>query len=231
MGKLLDILGLGSGKKNFYVRDFRNAYQLRPDNNPPRFKFEGYVNFIINRKLLDMMYPETQTAEFRTQISSLVRTASLPAVEFKTEVKNKYNSKKIVQTGVEYKPVSMTVLDTVGNEWLTLFMKYYSFYYMNARNKQTDGDRDISDSQALTTLIDVSPKFGSPSFDSNASGFALIRIKNFFERIDYVMYHGERAVQYSLINPVLKNFDPGDLDYSSSDLLEFKLDFEYEPPA
>jgi len=94
MGKLLDILGLGSGKKNFYVRDFRNAYQLRPDNNPPRFKFEGYVNFIINRKLLDMMYPETQTAEFRTQISSLVRTASLPAVEFKTEVKNKYNSKK-----------------------------------------------------------------------------------------------------------------------------------------
>lgn len=228
MGKLLDILGLGSGKKNFYVRDFRNAYQLRPDNNPPRFKFEGYVNFIINRKLLDMMYPETQTAEFRTQVSSLVRTASLPAVEFKTEVKNKYNSKKIVQTGVEYKPVSITVLDTVGNEWLTLFMKYYSFYYMNARNKQTDGDRDISDSQSLTSIIDVSSKFGSPSFDSNASGLALNRIKNFFERIDYVMYHGERAVQYSLINPVLKNFDPGDLDYSSSDLLEFKLDFEYE---
>ncbi len=225
MGKLFDILGLGSGKKNFYVRDFRNAYHLRPDASPPRQKFEGYVNFIINRSL----FPADQTTQFRNQISSLVRTASLPGVDFKTEVKNRYNSKKIIQTGVEYKPVSITVLDTVGNEWLTLFMKYYSYNYMNARNKQTTGGaRDITDPQSLNSTINISSKFGSSDFDSNAAGFAINQLKYFFERIDYVMYHGERAVQYSLINPVLKSFDPGDLDYSSSELMEFKLDFEYE---
>jgi hypothetical protein len=225
MGKLFDILGLGSGKKNFYVRDFRNAYHLRPDASPPRQKFEGYVNFIINRAL----FPTDQTAQFRNQISSLVRSASLPGVDFKTEVKNRYNSKKIIQTGVEYKPVSITVLDTVGNEWLTLFMKYYSYNYMNARNKQTNaGGRDLTDPQSLNSTINISSKFGSSDFDSNAAGFAINQLKYFFERIDYVMYHGERAVQYSLINPVLKSFDPGDLDYSSSELLEFKLDFEYE---
>jgi len=225
MGKLFDILGLGSGKKNFYVRDFRNAYHLRPDASPPRQKFEGYVNFIINRSL----FPADQTTQFRNQISSLVRTASLPGVDFKTEVKNRYNSKKIIQTGVEYKPVSITVLDTVGNEWLTLFMKYYSYNYMNARNKQTTGGgRDITDPQSLNSTINISSKFGSSDFDSNAAGFAINQLKYFFERIDYVMYHGERAVQYSLINPVLKSFDPGDLDYSSSELLEFKLEFEYE---
>ncbi len=225
MGKLFDILGLGSGKKNFYVRDFRNAYHLRPDASPPRQKFEGYVNFIINRAL----FASDQTTEFRNQISSLVRSASLPGVDFKTEVKNRYNSKKIIQTGVEYKPVSITVLDTVGNEWLTLFMKYYSYNYMNARNKQIrDGDRDITDTQSLNATINISSKFGGSDFDSNAAGFAVNQLKYFFERIDYVMYHGERAVQYSLINPVLKSFDPGDLDYSSSELLEFKLDFEYE---
>jgi len=212
------------GKKNFYVRDFRNAYQLRPDNVPPRFKFEGYVNFIINRAL----FLDTQTAEFRNQISSLVRSATLPSVEFKTEVKNRYNNKKIIQTGVEYKPVSITVLDTVGNEWLTLLMKYYSYNYMNPRNKQSGTDRDISDSQSLSQTINLSSKFGSTSFDSNEAGLAVNRFKYFFERIDYVLYHGERAVQYSLLNPVLKGFDPGDLDYSSSDLMEFKLEFEYE---
>ena len=224
MGKLFDILGLGSGKKNFYVRDFRNAYNLRPDNNPPRFRFEGYVNFIINRAL----FADQQTEEFRTQISSLVRTATLPAVEFKTETKNRYNSKKIIQTGVEYKPVSMTVLDTVGNEWLTLFMKYYSYNYMNPRNKQKEGDRDITDEQSLQQSQNISSKFGSANYDSNSSGLAINRLKYFFERIDYVLYHGERAVQYSLMNPVIRGFDPGDLDYSSSDLMEFKLDFEYE---
>lgn len=224
MGKLFDVLGLGSGKKNFYVRDFRNAYQLRPDNNPPRLRFEGYVNFIINRAL----FADTQTEEFRTQISSLVKTATLPGVEFKTEVKNRYNSKKIIQTGVEYKPVSMSVLDTVGNEWLTLFMKYYSYNYMNPRNKQKEGDRDISDRQSLLQSQDISSKFGGANYNSNSSGMAINRLKYFFERIDYVLYHGERAVQYSLLNPVLKSFDPGDLDYSSSDVMEFKLDFDYE---
>lgn len=225
MGKLFDILGLGSGKKNFYVRDFRNAYHLRPDASPPRQKFEGYVNFVINRSL----FPADQTTEFRNQISSLVRTASLPGVDFKTEVKNRYNSKKIIQTGIEYKPVSITVLDTVGNEWLTLFMKYYSYNYMNPRNKQdANTGRDITDPQSLNSVINISSKFGSSDFDSNAAGFAINQLKYFFERIDYVLYHGERAVQYSLMNPVLKSFDPGDLDYSSSELMEFKLDFEYE---
>jgi hypothetical protein len=225
MGKLFDILGLGSGKRNFYVRDFRNAYQLRPDGTPPRQKFEGYVNFIINRSL----FGSEDSAEFRNQISSLVRTATLPAADFKTEVKNSYNSKKIVQTGVEYKPVSITVLDTVGNEWLTLLMKYYSYHYMNPRNKQNrDGDRDITDNQSLNSTINISSTFGSPDFDSNAAGLTINQFKYFFERIDYILYHGERAVQYSLINPVLKSFDPGDLDYSSSELMEFKLEFEYE---
>lgn len=225
MGKLFDILGLGSGKRNFYVRDFRNAYQLRPDGTPPRQKFEGYVNFIINRSILG----NDDSAQFRNQISSLVRTATLPGVDFKTEVKNKYNSKTVVQTGVEYKPVSITVLDTVGNEWLTLLMKYYSYHYMNPRNKQTrDGDRDITDPQSLNPTINISSKFGGEDFNSNAAGLTINQFKYFFERIDYVLYHGERAVQYSLINPVLKSFDPGDLDYSSSEVMEFKLDFEYE---
>lgn len=100
---------------------------------------------------------------------------------------------------------------------------------MNPRNKQSpQTGRDITDPQSLNSVINISSKFGSSDFDSNAAGFAINQLKYFFERIDYVMYHGERAVQYSLINPVLKSFDPGDLDYSSSELLEFKLDFEYE---
>ncbi len=99
---------------------------------------------------------------------------------------------------------------------------------MNPRNKQKEGDRDITDEQSLQQSQNISSKFGSANYDSNSSGLAINRLKYFFERIDYVLYHGERAVQYSLMNPVIRGFDPGDLDYSSSDLMEFKLDFEYE---
>lgn len=99
---------------------------------------------------------------------------------------------------------------------------------MNPRNKQKEGDRDISDRQSLLQSQDISSKFGSSNYNSNSSGLAINRLKYFFERIDYVLYHGERAVQYSLMNPVIRSFDPGDLDYSSSDVMEFKLDFDYE---
>jgi hypothetical protein len=59
----------------------------------------------------------------------------LPELEFKTEIKNSYNRKRIVNTGVEYQPIDIKVFDTINNEWLTLFMKYFSYHYMNPKNK------------------------------------------------------------------------------------------------
>ncbi len=50
LGRIFDIFGNG-GNNKFYARDFRNAYGFRPDINPPRQKFNGYINFIVNREL------------------------------------------------------------------------------------------------------------------------------------------------------------------------------------
>ena len=239
-GKIFDIFGNG-GNNKFYARDFRNAYTFRPDINPPRQKFQGYVNFIVNRSLYGESW-YNDNASFRTEISSLVRTASLPELEFKTETKNQYNRKRIVNTGVEYQPVDIKVIDTINNEWLILFMKYYSYHYMNARNKQGPGGRDsvgagsIGDfgGRAQVEHSEGNENNGSmfgkdvSNWNSNAYGFNLNLTSTFFERIDYVLYHGNKAVQYSLFNPVLTRFRTGDLDYSSSEVMEFDMTFEYE---
>ena len=81
-----NLLGSGSSR-DFYLRDFRNAYKFRPDVNPVRQKFQGYVNFVFNRDIYEYLYaqPSDGSKEFRTQISSLVKTADLPGVEFQTE--------------------------------------------------------------------------------------------------------------------------------------------------
>lgn len=224
-----DLLGSGSGR-NFYLRDFRNAYKFRPDVNPARQKFQGYVNFIFNRDLYETLYadPSDGSKEFRTTISSLVRTAELPGVNFKTETYNQYNRKKIVNTGVEYTPVGMTVYDTVGNEWLSVLMKYFSYHYMNPRNKSNNG-RDIANDILRTGGAEnIGSEFLTEVFDSNRAGYNPNLTANFFERIDYVMYHGNKGVQYSIINPVLTSFKPGNLDYSDSSFREFDLSFEYE---
>lgn len=224
-GKIFDIFGNG-GNNKFYARDFRNAYTLRPDINPPRQRFQGYVNFVVNRSLYGETWYNEGGSAFRSQIGSLVRTASLPEVEFKTETKNQYNRKRIVNTGVEYQPIDIKVFDTVNNEWLTLFMKYFSYHYMNPKNKITS--RDISENLAASRP-GVASKFGHGSnWDSNSYGYNLNLIANFFERIDYVLYHGNKGVQYSLTNPVLTRFRTGEIDYSSSEVMEFDMTFEYE---
>jgi hypothetical protein len=223
------------------MRDFRNAYRYRPDVNPVRQKFQGYVNFVFNRDLFGTLYGSPSGGnEFRTTISSLVKTADLPSVTFKTETLNAYNKKRIVNTGVEYQPVNIIVYDTVNNEWLTTIMKYFSYHYMNPRNEQTPGDRDVQPINDNGTLYNRSgssgntiagSRFGfegSTVFNSNSDGYNTNTTPHFFERIDYVLYHGNKGVQYSLINPVLKEFKPGMIDYADSNAMEFSLSFEYE---
>jgi hypothetical protein len=225
-GKIFDIFGNG-GNNKFYARDFRNAYTFRPDQTPPRQKFQGYVNFVVNRSLYaETWYTEGGSA-LRSQIGSLVRTASLPELEFKTEIKNSYNRKRIVNTGVEYQPIDIKVFDTINNEWLTLFMKYFSYHYMNPKNKN-NANRDIVGSELDDSDIRAS-EFGPGSdWESNEYGYNLNLISNFFERIDYVLYHGNKGVQYSLTNPVMTRFRTGEIDYASSDVMEFDMTFEYE---
>lgn len=221
----------GSGN-NFYFRDSKNANRFRPDANPVRQTFQGYVNFILNRDVYSQLYQDDpQQTEFRTTISSLVRTADLPSVKFDTEVMNAYNRKRIVQTGVQYQPVSMTVYDTVGNDWLLMLMKYFSYHYMDPRNRGVENDRDLEGGRRTNDTTELAnSNFGiSDVWDSNKSGFNPNLTKHFFERIDYVLYHGNRGVQYSIFNPVLTGFTPSNIDYSDdAGFRDFQLDFEYE---
>lgn len=227
-------LNFGGGQRKFFARDFRNAYQFRPDVAPPRQKFQGYVNFIPNRDITrTITLGDKDSTEFRTRISSLVKTALLPEVQFKTEVKNKYNRKKIVQTGLEYGPVSVTVHDTIQNEWLTLFMRYYSHLYMNPRNKFYDDNRDPINFFRSNHEYMQESKLGQQSskyvaYNSNDFGFNLSETPNFFERIDFILYHGDTGVQYSITNPVMTRMRFSEIDYSSSDTMDFQMDFEYE---
>ena len=161
----------------------------------------------------------------------MVRTADLPSVEFQTETKNAFNRKKIVNTGVRYNPVNMTVFDTVGNEWLTTLMKYFAYHYMDPRNKVNSG-RDIESIQGRQggreTVSSGFGDTGANAWDSNVAGYNPNISANFFERVDYILFHGNKGVQYSVINPVITEFKPGSIDYASSNFLEFSITMEYE---
>jgi hypothetical protein len=206
----------------FYLRDFRLPHKAGLQQ--ARLKFQGYVRFIINRAILDVDY--ARGLNIGSGVESLIRTASLPEVKFKTDIKNQYNRKKIINTGVDYTPVTIKLLDTAWNETLDLIMRYYAYNYMNVRNFDTS--RNDLKYQLSSNAENINSVFRTESFNSNLTGYNLNNSRYFFERIDYVLYSGQVGVQYSIFNPVLSGFSTGEIDYSSSDPLEFDLTFDYE---
>lgn len=212
---------------NFYARDFRNNYRFRPDVNPPRQQFQGYVNFIFNREILQLLGNENLT--FKTSMSSLVRSAQLPSVDFNLVEKNQYNKKRFVTRGVTYNPIDVRVFDTINNEWITVLMKYFAYLYMNPRNKNRFGDRDVEFNNPAREEMNGS-SFGTEGavFDSNETGLNLQIDQNFFERVDIILYAGGKGIQYSLTRPMISSFAGTNLDYSSSEFLEFNIQLQYE---
>ncbi len=219
------------GDREFYWRDFRNAYHYNPSQDPPRQQFGGYVSFVLDRDLFGQpFFDEVNNDELRVRMSSLVRTADMPQVEFQTQTMNEYNKKKIVNTGVQYQPVTIRVVDTASNAWLQIIMKYFAYHYMNPRNKGQQGDRDINSTNIGWGGADfIGTQYGSGgTYDSNRYGYNPNANPNFFERIDYVLYHGQKGVQYSLLNPVMTGFTHTPIDYASNDVAEFTMTFQYE---
>jgi hypothetical protein len=214
---------------SIFLRDYKNANRFQPNQVPPRLNFNGFVEFAFSNEA--QVLASQGSAPFREQISSLLQTATLPSASFTTQVKKQYNIKRIIQTGVEYNPVEISVIDTINNEWVTLIMKYMSFYYMNPRNKTSGSDRDTTfDSYKSNREVVTTPStfMTENTFDSNAAGLNLTEDAAFIDHIKMVVYHGGRGTEYIIFKPIITSFQMGEIDYASSDVRKFQLSFDYE---
>ncbi len=214
----------------FFLRDHKNANRFKPNFTPPRLNFNGFVEFVFSPEVKFLGENNVDNAVYREQISSLIQTATLPSVSFNTQVKNQYNKKRVVNTGVDYAPVELNVIDTVNNEWLILLMRYFSYLYMNPRNKTDGATRDPNPTGYDSASKDLvkNSKFMADTFNSNAAGLDISNQANFFDHIKIIVYHAGRGTEYILFKPMLTQFDLGTIDYTSSDFRQFRLQLEYE---
>jgi len=213
-----------------YFRNWRNADRFNPGVTPPRQKFQGFAEFHFNPAIANVIQ---DSATLRTQLSTLVQTVKIPEITFQTAVKRQYNHRRIVQTGVDYGPCSITVIDTVANEWLTMFMKYFAFQYNDPRNRTglADGDkRDQSVTQWDTNKSSTvaTSTYMSGGYKSNDAGMDIHEETHFIDSIRIINYHGGKGVEYILFRPQITSFTPESLDYTDSGIRTFDIDFEIE---
>jgi hypothetical protein len=119
-----------------YLRDYTHASKTFTSNQyelKPRFKFLFHVSFTLNTLIPSLN--QFVTAGDISSLSYVVKTVDLPKYKVNTETLNQYNRKRIVQTGIEYQPVTITFHDDGGDVVRNLWYNYFSYYYKDPSHK------------------------------------------------------------------------------------------------
>lgn len=213
-----------------------NAYELKP-----RYKFLFHVNFTIN--VQEIPYLAGVFKGEIPQLSLLVKTVDLPKYSIDTETLNQYNRKRVVQTRINYNPVTITFHDDGGDNARRMWYYYYSYYYKDPTQQYlapnvtngTQGEsanrqagfgynaRDIySDVLQVKDwgYVGESWNDGTSSASGKPPFFRDIRIFGMDQR---------KYAEYVLINPVIQSWNHDTYDYSQGNgIMQHSMTINYE---
>lgn len=213
------------------LRDYTHASKTFTSNSfelKPRFKFLFHVSFTLNTDI-PAIAKVIGTQEVQN-LSYVVKTVDLPKYSVDTETLNQYNRKRVVQTKINYDPVTLTFHDDSGDNVRNMWYNYYSYYYkdpsqnylapnstngsLGASGNKANGfgynARDIYESQRLGNVNDWG--FIGESFNdgtSSASGKP-----PFFRDIRIYGMDQHKFAEYVLINPIITNWSHDQYDYT-----------------
>ena len=182
---------LGDGDAD--MKDYQHADRLYVRNNyarAPKFGFLYFVQFNINPGVIR----NTEWLERGGQdVGLLVKNADLPKFTVTTETMNQYNRKSVVQTKINYTPVSLEFHDDNSNITTNLWTNYYQYYYM-----------DSVYGSGNTNKVRVE-QYGDTKYNDTAYAYGLDNIQTipFFDSIDIYVLHKHKFTQYTLVNPII----------------------------
>ena len=166
----------------------------------PRSKF----NFTVSMTHHD---PEDERrGKLITTVFDRISSMSMPGYATKSATMNQYNKKRVVQTGIDYSPITMIAYDT-KDCLIEKFLKDYSdYYYAGSMN------------------------YGSSfvAFNNANAGTILNQDKNFINTLTIFRENGLKDKNIiNIYNPMITNIDADNLDYSDSGLVQYRITFIY----
>jgi len=216
-----------------------NAYELKP-----RFKFLFHVSFTLNTAEIPALSQLAGVNQI-TSLSYLVKTVDLPKYTVAAETLNKYNRKRVIQTKINYDPVTVTFHDDGGDNSRNLWYNYYSYYY---KDPSQDYLAPNSQNGSLGASANLQKGFGYNSRDiyndtrvgdvndwgyvgeSYSDGTSAESGKPpFFRDIRIYGMDQHKTAEYVLINPIITNWSHDQYNYSEgSGVMQNSMTIAYE---
>lgn len=232
-----------------YLRDYTHASKTFRANSysyAPKYKFLFHVYFDVNKDYIGAtnQWPTDQN------FGLAVKTVQLPKYSFELQTMNQYNRKRIIQTKINYDPINITFHDDNANLIRRLWYTYYTYYYKDASQVDTNMGVNVTTSSSSSTAnstkqdlnrrniydasISGSDDWGyigetSNSQATNAAAGLGISKAPFFKAINVYGFNQHNFVLYRLINPMIESFSHDTYDYSQANgIMENQMTVQYE---
>jgi hypothetical protein len=195
--------------------NWQHATRLFIDNNmrlAPRTKFNYYVRFELNK--FAIRAPEFVN-NHADEVGLLIKTADLPKYNFDSVVKNQYNRKKIVYKQINYEPVNLTFHDDAAGVINAMWAIYYGYYIGDRQNPLAAYE---ANHLRPTKTVKDNFRYG---LDNDIT-------ESFFRSVSIYTMSRRRFLGYTLVNPKIKSWNHGSMDYSVSEFNDNTMSLEYE---
>ncbi len=136
-----------------------------------------------------------------------IASISMPGYNKKAQTLNQYNKKRVIQTGIDYAPITMLAYDTRDGEFEMFLKQYSEYYYAGSMN------------------------YGSSfvEFNNALAGTKLQQDKNYITELSIIRVNSNEDTNIiKVYNPMITNIDADTLDYSESGLVQYRITFIYE---
>lgn len=152
-----------------------------------------------------------------------VKTIDKPKFNIKTETLHQYNKKRVIQTQIDYQPMTITFHDDVSDHVMQFWQDYYEYYYGDGNKFSSSQWRE----DIVKNQFDDTAGTGWGYLGQFAGGLA--EGKNFLERIELYQFYGQKFTLISFVRPKISVFDHDANDYADGrEGQGLRITFDYE---
>ena len=195
-----------------------NGYELAP-----RFKFNFHTFFNLNITGIPSLNNNDVSS-----IGLSVKTIDLPSYQISVDTMNQYNRKRLVQSKIEYQPVTITFNDDGGDLIRNMWYNYFSYYYKdpvqqyegvpntngtsgNLQTTPTGFGYNTRDTYSNDRFVNDWGYVGESYMDGT---FAPEGKPPFFRDIKIYGLNQHKFAAYVLVNPMITDWKHDTYDYS-----------------
>jgi hypothetical protein len=207
------------------LKDYQHASRLYVDSTyklAPKFGFLYFVQININPDaVIDQQWLEQKGSR---EVGLLAKKVDLPKFTIATETLNQYNRKTVVQTKLNYSPVTIELHDDNTNITHNLWLNYYKHYYADSLQADigagTARERTSPDAYRDTKYGVVDYTYGR--YDRGTIG-------DFIKSIDIFVLYQQKFTQYTLINPKINEWAHDGVNQAEGNkVMQNKMQISYE---